>query len=177
MTLNHKNRNYVIIASLTRETMGKLINRIPGSCLLISNLPGSALRTHVESLGKPRDVKQFSKPCLVNLISKDTQLAFSISYQISNVCTVNFQAKQVSDVFTVNLQAKKISDVCTVNFQAKQISDVCTVSIQMQTLYDHLHKMLYNTLRYNIGRLWLHNILQWHFTKELFENDHLTKEL
>ena len=30
--------------------MGKLINRIPGSCLLISSLPGSALRTHVESL-------------------------------------------------------------------------------------------------------------------------------
>ena len=28
--------------------MGKLINRIPGSRLLISNLPGSALRTHVE---------------------------------------------------------------------------------------------------------------------------------
>ena len=35
--------------------MGKLINRIPGLCLLISSLPRSALRTHVESLGKPRD--------------------------------------------------------------------------------------------------------------------------
>ena len=54
MTLNqHKNENYVIIASLKSETMGKLINRIPGSRLLISSLPGSALRTHVESLGKP----------------------------------------------------------------------------------------------------------------------------
>ena len=31
--------------------MGKLINRIPGSRRLISSLPGSALRTHVESLG------------------------------------------------------------------------------------------------------------------------------
>ena len=29
--------------------MGELINRIPGSCLLISSLPGSALRMHVES--------------------------------------------------------------------------------------------------------------------------------
>ena len=28
------------------STMGKLINRIPGSRLLISSLPGSALRTH-----------------------------------------------------------------------------------------------------------------------------------
>ena len=35
--------------------MGKLINRIPGSRLLISSLPGSALRMHVESLGKPHD--------------------------------------------------------------------------------------------------------------------------
>ena len=79
--------------------MGKLINRIPGSRLLISSLPGSALRTHVESLGKPRDVNKrsqslawqasrcqqaFSKPCLVNLISKDTHLVFSI-YQLQFV--------------------------------------------------------------------------------------------
>ena len=42
--------------------MGKLINRIPGSRLLISSfLPGSALRTHVESLGKPRDVNKRSQ--------------------------------------------------------------------------------------------------------------------
>ena len=41
--------------------MGKLINRIPGSHLLISSLPGSALRTRVESLGKPRDVNKRSK--------------------------------------------------------------------------------------------------------------------
>ena len=41
--------------------MGKMINGIPGSCLLISSLPGSALRTHVESLGKPRDVNMRSR--------------------------------------------------------------------------------------------------------------------
>ena len=43
--------------------MGKLINRIPGSRLLISRLHvlGSALRTHVESLGKPRDVNKRSQ--------------------------------------------------------------------------------------------------------------------
>ena len=49
--------------------MGKLINRIPGSRLLLSSLPGLALRRHDESLGKP---------CLVNLISKDTHLVFTI---------------------------------------------------------------------------------------------------
>ena len=41
--------------------MGKLINRMPGSRLSISCLPGSALRTHVESLGKPRDVNKRSQ--------------------------------------------------------------------------------------------------------------------
>ena len=41
--------------------MGKLINRIPDSRLLISSLPGSALRRHVESLGKPRDVNKRSQ--------------------------------------------------------------------------------------------------------------------
>ena len=63
MTLNqHKIKNYVIIASLKSvQQWGKLINRIPGSRLLISSLPGSALRTHVESLGKPRDVNKRSR--------------------------------------------------------------------------------------------------------------------
>ena len=40
--------------------MSKLINRIPGSCLLISSLPGLALRPHVESLDKPHDVNKSS---------------------------------------------------------------------------------------------------------------------
>ena len=62
MTLNQqKIENYFIIASMTSETMGYLINRIPGSCLLISSIPGSALRTHVESLGKPGNVNNLLK--------------------------------------------------------------------------------------------------------------------
>ena len=49
MTLHFLNdvakiKNYVITTSLKSETMGKLINRIPGSRLLISSLTGSALR-------------------------------------------------------------------------------------------------------------------------------------
>ena len=56
-----KFENYVIIASLKSETMVKLINRIPGLCLLISSLPGSALRMLVESLGKPRNVNKRSQ--------------------------------------------------------------------------------------------------------------------
>ena len=55
-----KNKKYVIIASLKSETMGKLVKRIPGSCLLISNLPGLASRKHVESLCKPPDVNKRS---------------------------------------------------------------------------------------------------------------------
>ena len=57
----HKIHKYVIIASCSCESACKLINRIPGSRLLISILPGSALRTHVESLGKPRDVNMCSQ--------------------------------------------------------------------------------------------------------------------
>ena len=43
------------------STMGKLIKRIPGLRHLISSLPGSALRTHVESFGKPRDINTRSQ--------------------------------------------------------------------------------------------------------------------
>ena len=56
-----KLKNYVIIDTLKSETMGKLINRIPGLCLLISSLPGSVLRTYVESLVKPCDVNKLSQ--------------------------------------------------------------------------------------------------------------------
>ena len=50
-----------VIASLKSKTMRKLIKRVPGSCLLISSLPGLALRTLVESLGKPRNVNTRSQ--------------------------------------------------------------------------------------------------------------------
>ena len=86
MALNNiKNENHVIIASLKSETMGKLINKISGSRLLISSLPGSAslvmstglkslpgklditaLRKLVESLGKPHNINK----CSLNLACK-----------------------------------------------------------------------------------------------------------
>ena len=46
---------------LKSEILGKLINRKPGSRLLISSLPGSALRTHVESLGNSCGVNKSSQ--------------------------------------------------------------------------------------------------------------------
>ena len=56
MTLKHtKIDNYFIISSLNSESAFKLINRIPGLPLLISSLPGSASRMHVEWLGKHRN--------------------------------------------------------------------------------------------------------------------------
>ena len=63
MTLNQYKNKKLRHNRLIEEcsTVGKLINRIPGSRLLISSLPGSALRTHVESLGKPRDVNKRSQ--------------------------------------------------------------------------------------------------------------------
>ena len=71
MTLNSHTYidNYVIIASLKSEPMGKLINRISRLHLLMSSSAGSASRGLA--------IQQvLSKPCLVNLISKDTHLAF-----------------------------------------------------------------------------------------------------
>ena len=59
--MDTKTDNYVIIARLKSEPMGKLINRVPGLHLLISSLPGFALRMHVELLGKPRNVKFVNK--------------------------------------------------------------------------------------------------------------------
>ena len=53
--------NNVFIDSLNSKIMGKLKNRIAGSRLLISSLPGLALRTLVESLGKPRDVNKHTQ--------------------------------------------------------------------------------------------------------------------
>ena len=96
--------------------MGKLINRTPGLCLLISSLPGSALRTHVESLDKPHRCQQaLSKPCLVNLISKDTHLVLSIyklfvqfnfhlllelqSYSIISMSKINFLISEPKHMF------------------------------------------------------------------------------
>ena len=49
-----------------------------GLPLLILSSPGSASSSHVESLDKPAIQQAFSKPCLVNLISKVTHTVFSI---------------------------------------------------------------------------------------------------
>ena len=64
----------------------KLINRIQGLNLLITSLPSKASRTHVESFASRAIQKVFAKPCLVNLISKDTLHHFSLkSENVTNV--------------------------------------------------------------------------------------------
>ena len=78
MTLNQpKIENYVIIASLKSEKMGKLINSIPSSCLLISSLPGSAslkMSTSVlKALPGKLDIKRHS-PCLLYILRLSTFL-------------------------------------------------------------------------------------------------------
>ena len=56
----NKPENYVIIASLKSETIGKLVKRIPDLRILMSSLPGSAVRMLVESLGRSRNVNKRS---------------------------------------------------------------------------------------------------------------------
>ena len=46
--LTWENDNYIISASWKSESTCKLINKIPVLCLLISSLPGRALRMHVQ---------------------------------------------------------------------------------------------------------------------------------
>ena len=92
--------------------MGKLINRIPGSCLLISSLPGLALRMHVNRsasiamstsllkalLGK-LDIKRHSPSILYfpALLSDDldVQLPFCIPVSAHNTlpetCRLGYQ--------------------------------------------------------------------------------------
>ena len=53
MMFDTKTENYIILVSLKSETTCKLINRIPVSHLLMSSLPGLALKLHVESHDKP----------------------------------------------------------------------------------------------------------------------------
>ena len=78
-----------IIANLKSEITCELINRIPGKRLLISSLPDLALRTHVDRSESIAIQQAFSKLCLVNLISKDTHLVFSLTQH----CIVNFLFK------------------------------------------------------------------------------------
>ena len=84
-TLNrHENRQYnAINDSLKSEATCKLIKRIPGSCLLISNLRGSASRTHVESLGKPHDSTNVLSALPGKLDIKRHSLVFPIYEQKS----------------------------------------------------------------------------------------------
>ena len=104
-----KSKNYTIIASLKSETIGKLINRIAGLRLLISRLPGSALRSHVESLDKPHDVNKRSKSLATKLDIKVTHLVFSLSRQasrcqkvFSNSCLVNLISKDTHLVISIS---------------------------------------------------------------------------
>ena len=60
--------------------MGKLINRIPSSCLLISSLPGSALRTHVQETRSIHDSMNLPKIEFITYI-------YILYYQSS----INFQ--------------------------------------------------------------------------------------
>ena len=81
MTLNqHKNSivtSYLLVWRVNQ--LGKLINRIPNSSLLISSLPGSSLKTHVKLFRKPSDVNKCSWRLPGKLdIKRHIYLVFSI---------------------------------------------------------------------------------------------------
>ena len=89
---------YVIIASLNSEPTCKLINRIQSLCLLISGLPGLALRMHVELLGKaskPHNSTNILKALpgkLSNLVFSDS-LSLSLGFRQSEIQTSLLRCK------------------------------------------------------------------------------------
>ena len=72
--------SYVIIASLNSESAWKLINRTPGFTSFDIKLTRLNLIENASWIARQasRCQQAFSKPCLVNLISKDTHLVLSI---------------------------------------------------------------------------------------------------
>ena len=75
----------------------------------------------------------FSKTCLVNIISKDTQLVFSISQQaFSKPCMVNMISKDTHLYFSLSPQASRCQQAflkpCLVNFISKDTHLVFSIS-------------------------------------------------
>ena len=74
--------------------MDKLINRIQGSHLLISSLPGSAFRTLVKSLGKPRDVNKRSQSLVTlsdqfkKIIKRYLKVGYNLDVMRQSACLV-----------------------------------------------------------------------------------------
>ena len=93
--------NYLIIASLNSESACKLINRIPGLRLLISVYQARLQESMLNHSASLAFQQAFSKPCLVNLISKDTHLVFS--FFISSSLFLVMGLLRFHFVFSLNL--------------------------------------------------------------------------
>ena len=87
-----------------------------------------------------------SKPCLVNWISKDTHLVFSISRQasrcqqaLSKPCLVNLISKDTHLVFSISRQASRcqqaFSKPCLVNLISKDTHLVFSISTIIEDKY------------------------------------------
>ena len=68
-----------MISKLKSKPTYKVINRIPGSRLLISSLPGWPSRMHVELLGKLRNSTSVLEALPGKLDIKRKSLVFSVS--------------------------------------------------------------------------------------------------
>ena len=85
MTMNRHNiDNYVIIINLKSKPLCKLINKIPGLRLLISSLPGWALKMHVGLLSKLHDSTSIFKafPGNFDIKRKSPSIIYLLSWLI-----------------------------------------------------------------------------------------------
>ena len=121
-------------ASLTMST--SVLKALPGKLDIKRHSPSILYVSWQVS----RCQQAFSKPCLVNLISKDTHLVFSISRQaslcqqaFSKPCLVNLISKYTHLVFSISRQASRcqqaFSKPCLVNLISKDTHLVFSINL------------------------------------------------
>ena len=81
--------------------MGKLINSLTGSRLLISSLTGSASIMYVESMDRPHNSTSVLEAMPSKLDVKDTHLEFSIYHRLSISVIYYFQVETIGDAYMV----------------------------------------------------------------------------
>ena len=117
------------------------------STSILKALPGKLdIKRHSPSIlfisASLRCQQAFSKPCLVNLISKDTHLVFSISRQASRCqqafskpCLVNLISKDTHLVFSISRQAPRcqqaFSKTCLVNLISRHSPSIIYISASL----------------------------------------------
>ena len=127
--------------------MVKLINRIPGLHLLISSVPGSALRMHVELFGKPPDVNKHSQSIARYTWYQKTLTLKKQKHSIHSTCIrEKWHAFKTPTLVPTNEPAESWLSICTVNSEyANGSFMLCTT---FEERYRHCLRIFYRSIKY-----------------------------